>query len=61
MNWPAVLFVGVDYDGVPQQGVEKLQELATSVEAVLAQAYPRIYFDSRYLGDGSLFGRGNSW
>ena len=43
IGWPAVLFVGVDDEGKPQQGAEKLEELGKSVTDVLNQAYPAIY------------------
>jgi hypothetical protein len=43
IGWPAVLFVGVDDDGKPQQGQEKLEDLAKRVAGVLDQAYPAIY------------------
>lgn len=43
IGWPAVLFVGVDDDGKPQQGPEKLEDLAKSVGDTLDRAYPAIY------------------
>lgn len=43
IGWPAILFVGVDDDGKPQQGAEKLEDLSKSVGAVLDQAYPALY------------------
>lgn len=43
IGWPAVLFVGVDDDGNPQQDAEKLEDLEKSVAGVLDQAYPAIY------------------
>ena len=43
IGWPAVLFVGVDDNGNPQQGPEKLEDLAKSVSDVLEQCYPPIY------------------
>jgi len=50
IGWPAVLFVGVDDAGVPQQkDAEKLESLAVSVAGILAHAYPSIYFDIRPL------------
>ena len=49
IGWPAVLFVGVDDDGAPQQGPEKLEDLSKGVAAVIEQAYPPIYFDIRPL------------
>lgn len=53
IGWPAVLFVGVDDVGTPQQGPEKLEDLSKSVAAVIEQAYPPIYFDIRplHIGD----------
>ncbi len=44
---PAVLFVGVSDAGVPQEKAEKLEDLETSVAAVIGQAYPAIYFNIR--------------
>lgn len=52
IGWPAVLFVGVDDDGTPQQGPEKLEDLSKSVAAVIEQSYPPIYFDIRPLRIG---------
>lgn len=49
---PAVLFVGVDDDGTPQQGAEKLEDLAKSVSGILDRAYPPFYFDIRPLPVG---------
>jgi hypothetical protein len=43
IGWPAILFVGVDNEGNPQQGKERLEDLAKSVSGVLDQAYPAIY------------------
>ena len=53
IGWPAVLFVGVDDNGVPQQGPEKLEDLSKSVAGTLEWAYPPIYFDIRplHIGD----------
>jgi Putative DNA-binding domain len=53
IGWPAVLFVGVDDDGTPQQGPEKLEDLSKSIAGTLEQAYPPIYFDIRplHIGD----------
>lgn len=52
VGWPAVLFVGVDDEGNPQQESNKLEDLSKSVAAILAQAYPPIYFDARPLHVG---------
>ncbi len=43
VGWPAILFVGVDDEGNPQQGKEKLEDLAKSVSALLERAYPPLY------------------
>jgi predicted HTH transcriptional regulator len=43
IGWPAVLFVGVDDDGNPQQGAEKMEDLAKSISDTLDRAYPAIY------------------
>lgn len=54
IGWPAVLFVGVDDSGAPQQRPEKLEDLAKSVSDVLDQAYPAIYrhFVPLHFGNG---------
>jgi predicted HTH transcriptional regulator len=54
MGWPAVLFVGVDDEGAPQQGPEKLEDLSKSAASTIEQAYPPIYFDIRPLHIGDL-------
>jgi predicted HTH transcriptional regulator len=49
IDWPAILFVGVDNSGAPQLAgtqedlAKKLEDLAKSVSDVLDQAYPAIY------------------
>jgi len=43
IGWPAILFVGVDDDGNPQQGTDKLEDLMKSVSDTLDRAYPAIY------------------
>jgi predicted HTH transcriptional regulator len=43
IGWPAFLFVGVDNDGKPQQGPDKLEDLAKSVSDILEHAYPAMY------------------
>jgi predicted HTH transcriptional regulator len=44
IGWPAVLFVGVDDNGKPQQqGLQKLEDLMKSVSDTLDKAYPAIY------------------
>lgn len=43
IGWPAILFVGVDDDGKPQQNADKLEDLMKSVSGILDQAYPSIY------------------
>jgi hypothetical protein len=55
IGWPAVLFVGVDDVGFPQQGSEKLEDLMKSVSGVLDQAYPAIYrhIAPLHVGDGA--------
>jgi Putative DNA-binding domain len=52
IGWPAVLFVGVDDSGLPQQGPEKLEDLSKSVAGTLEWVYPPIYFDIRPLRVG---------
>ena len=47
IGWPAVLFIGVDDMGTPQQGPEKLEDLEKSIAGIIEQAYPPIYFDIR--------------
>ena len=42
IGWPAILFVGVDDDGNPQQA-DKLEDLMKSVSGILDQAYPAIF------------------
>ena len=62
IGWPAVLFVGVDDNGNPQQGTEKLEDLSKSVSAILDQAYPAIYrhIVPLHLPDGGCFRSGDS-
>jgi len=43
IGWPAILFVGVDDDGKPQQSADKLEDLMKSVSDILDRAYPSIY------------------
>jgi hypothetical protein len=43
IGWPAILFVGVDDDGNPQQNTDRLEDLEKSVSGILDQAYPAIY------------------
>ena len=43
IGWPAILFVGVDDAGHPQQQKDKIPDLLNAVSAVLDQAYPPIY------------------
>ena len=43
IGWPAILFVGVDDDGNPQQNADKLEDLMKSVSGILDQAYPAIF------------------
>jgi hypothetical protein len=55
IGWPAILFVGANDQGVPQQNADKLEDPMKSVSGILDQAYPAIY---RYvvplhLNDGS--------
>lgn len=56
IGWPAILFVGVDNGGNPQQGSEKLEDLAKKVGDVLDRAYPAIYrpIVPLHLGDGAF-------
>lgn len=42
IGWPAILFVGVDDDGKPQQS-GKLEDLMKSVSGILERAYPPVY------------------
>src|SRR5690242_16787843 len=42
LNYPAILFVGVDDSGNPQQNAEHLEDLMKSVTGTLEKAYPPI-------------------
>lgn len=43
IGWPAVLFVGVDDKGTPQQQADQLPAMLNTVSGVIDQAYPPIY------------------
>lgn len=43
IGWPAVLFVGVDDAGMPQESKHKLGSLLQSISDTLDKAYPPIY------------------
>ena len=43
IGWPAVLFVGVNDEGVPQKSGANLEQLMIKVSGMLDQAYPVIY------------------
>lgn len=43
IGWPAVLFVGVDDAGMPQESQHKLGSLLKSISDTLDRAYPPIY------------------
>ncbi len=53
MGWPAVLFIGANDKGEPQEKPEQLKRLSDSLVARLNQVYPPIYCDARpvHVGD----------